>query len=433
MDHPEPDNPIALNRVLVDELKEKKWIETRGVEAAFRSVLRHHFLPGRPLELVYSDRAISAKLDEEGQWLSSSSQPAMMAIMLEQLGLKPGHKVLEIGAGTGYNAALMAQVVGETGQVITVDIDEDLVETARQNLARAGIDRVEVVCADGGYGVPEAAPFDRIILTVGAPDVTPAWWEQLKPDGRIVLPLMFKGTMKSIAFERAEDHLASLSVKDCGFIQLRGDFAAADSNRVQIGPDPDLFLETVSQFDIDSETTYDRLSAPSKDWPAGVEVTFWEALIGNLWTWLALHEPRMCKMTAKGETAEQGLVPYLLGIARKQNSMTTAILVGEKGLVALMRPPDRPVQWVPAENLFESVLPFALYVRQFGPDDSLAHGLLAQIRAWDAAGRPSFETLRIRAYPKGTAYMPAGGELLIEKQWTKLIVEWSASPSSTTD
>jgi protein-L-isoaspartate(D-aspartate) O-methyltransferase len=436
MRQPAPDNthadPSALNKALVDELKEKKWIETPGVEAAFRSVLRHHFLPGRPLELVYSDRAISAKQDEEGQWLSSSSQPAMMAIMLEQLGLEPGHKVLEIGAGTGYNAALMAHVVGKTGQVITVDIDEDLVETARQNLARAGLERVRVVCADGGYGVPEAAPFDRIILTVGAPDVTPAWWEQLKPDGRIVLPLMFKGTMKSIAFERAEDHLASLSVKDCGFIQLRGDFAAADSNRVQIGPDPDLFLETVSEFDIDSETAYDLLSGPSKDWAAGVEVTFWEALIGNSWTWLALHEPRMCKLTAKGETAEQGLVPYLLGIARKQNSMTTAILVGETELAALTRPPDQAIELVPAEKLFDSVVPFALYVRQFGPDDSLAHGLLAQIRAWDTAGRPSFETLRIRAYPKDTAYVPADGELQIEKQWTKLIVDWSASPSSTT-
>jgi protein-L-isoaspartate(D-aspartate) O-methyltransferase len=430
MDQPEPDqsqlDPTALNRVLVDELKEKKWVQTPGVEAAFRSVLRHHFLPGRPLELVYSDRAISAKQDEEGQWLSSSSQPAIMAIMLEQLGLQPGHKVLEIGAGTGYNAALMAHIVGETGQVVTVDIDQDLVDIARENLARAGFERVQVVCADGGYGVPEAAPFDRIILTVGAPDITPAWWEQLKPKGRIVLPLMFKGSMKSIAFERVGDHLASRSVKDCGFIQLRGDFAATDANRVQLGPDPDLFLETLEESPVDADAVYALLTGPSKDWPAGVEVAFWEALIGNLWTWLALHEPRMCKLTASGEMVERDLVPYLLGIARKQNSMTTALLVGETGLAALMRPPDQPVQLVPADELFDSVLPFALYIRQFGSDDSLAQGLLAQIRAWDAAGRPSFETMRIRAYPKDADYVPADGELLIEKPWTRLIVEWTA-------
>jgi protein-L-isoaspartate(D-aspartate) O-methyltransferase len=428
MDQPETDNtnadPTALNQALVDELKDKTWIQTPGVEAAFRAVLRHHFLPGRPLEVVYSDRAIAAKQDEEGQWLSSSSQPAIMAIMLEQLGLERGHKVLEIGAGTGYNAALMAHIVGETGRVITVDIDEDLTDIARQNLARAGFEQVQVICADGGYGVPEAAPFDRIILTVGAPDITPSWWEQLKPNGRIVLPLMFKGSMKSIAFERVAGHLASLSVKDCGFIQLRGDFAAMDANRVQLGPDPDLFLETLEESSADGDAAYALLTGESKDWASGVEVTFWDALIGNLWTWLALHEPRMCKLTAKGEMVERNLVPYLVGIARKQNSTTTAVLVDRTGLIALMRTPDQPPELVPAEKLFDSVSPFPLYVRQFGPDDALAQGLIAQIRAWDAAGRPSFETMRIRAYPKHADYIPAEGEILIEKQWTKLVVEW---------
>jgi protein-L-isoaspartate(D-aspartate) O-methyltransferase len=431
MEQHEPDNNnnnvIALNQALVNELKDKKWIQTPGVEAAFRAVLRHHFLPGRPLEVVYSDRAISAKQDEVGQWLSSSSQPAIMGIMLEQLGLEPGHKVLEIGAGTGYNAALMAHIVGEAGQVITVDIDQDLVETARENLARAGFEQVQVICADGGYGVPDAAPFDRIILTVGAPDITPAWWKQLKPKGRIVLPLMFKGSMKSIAFEWVEDHLASLSVKDCGFIQLRGDFAATDLNEVHLGPNQNLYLETVSKFDIDSEAAYDLLTGGSKDWPVGVEVTFWEALVGNLWTWLALHEPRMCKLIAKGDMVERNLVPYLVGIAGKQNSMTTAVLVDKMGLVALMRPPSEPVDLVPMEKLFNSVSPFALYARQFGSDDSLAQGLIARIQSWDAAGRPSFDTMRIRAYPKNAEYTPAEGEMMIEKQWTKLIVEWSTA------
>jgi protein-L-isoaspartate(D-aspartate) O-methyltransferase len=125
------DQPMTLNEALVDELKSRGWIQTLRIEAAFRAVLRHHFLPGRKLEEVYSDQVVPTKQDQEGQWISSSSQPTIMAIMLEQLGLEPGHKVLEIGAGTGYNAALMAHIVGETGRVITVDIDEDLVEAAR--------------------------------------------------------------------------------------------------------------------------------------------------------------------------------------------------------------------------------------------------------------------------------------------------------------
>ena len=156
-EHDPDDNVvIAQNQALVEELKDKGYIHSPRIEAAFRTVLRHHFLPGTPLDEVYSDRAISAKQDEQGQWISSSSQPAIMAIMLEQLGLEPGHNVLEIGAGTGYNAALMAQIVGEAGRVVSVEIEEDLAETAREHLATAGFERVQVICADGGYGYPDA-------------------------------------------------------------------------------------------------------------------------------------------------------------------------------------------------------------------------------------------------------------------------------------
>ena len=428
MEQHEPDqdngNAIALNEALVADLKTRKCFRTPRVEAAFRAVLRHHFLPGTPFETVYSDRAISAKQNQEGQWLSSSSQPAMMAIMLEQLGLEPGHKVLEIGAGTGYNAAVMAHIVGETGQIVTVDIDEDLVEAAREHLRAAGFEQVQVVCADGGYGYPDLAPFDRIILTVGAPDIIPAWLEQLKPEGRIVLPLMLKGSMKSVAFEPVEDHLASLSVEDCGFIQLRGAFASTGSNQIPLGPDPNLYLETLGELPIDSDVLYGFLTGESKDWAVNVEVMVWDVLVGNLWTWLALHEPRLCKLFAKGDMVERNIVPALIWIDAKQKSTATGVLADQSGIVALMRPPDQPVQLVPMEKLLASDSPFALYLRQFGPDDLLAQELITQIQAWDAAGRPSFDRMHIRAYPKGSEYMPAEGEIALEKPWTKLIIEW---------
>lgn len=431
MKQPQPNtdnaNVIALNQALVDELKSNGWIQTPGVEAAFRAVLRHHFLPGRPLEEVYSDRAISTKQDETGQWISSSSQPAIMAIMLEQLGLEPGHKVLEIGAGTGYNAALMAHIVGESGQVITIDIDEDLAQAAREHLATAGFEQVQVICADGGYGYPDAVPFDRIILTVGAPDIAPAWRDQLKPKGRIVLPLVLKGSMKSIAFEQVGDSLASLSVKDCGFMPLRGDFASVFSKQVQLGPDPSLTLEPVNEISIDSDTAYDLLMGASKDWPVGIEVTSWEVLIGSLWTWLAFHESHLCKLSAKGEMVERNIVPALFGVDKKQKLTGTVILLDENGLAALMRPPDQPAPLVPIDQVFTTP-PFPLFVRQFGPDEAIAQRLVTQIQAWDAAGRPSFDGMHIRAYPKGLEYVPAEGEFVIETQWTKLVIEWPLIP-----
>jgi protein-L-isoaspartate(D-aspartate) O-methyltransferase len=115
----------TLPQALVDELKNKGAIRTTPVETAFRAVPRHLFVPGVALDEVYRDQSIPTKrLD--GAIVSSSSQPAIMAVMLEQLALEPGHHVLEIGAGAGYNAALMAHIVGETGQVVTVDIDEGI-------------------------------------------------------------------------------------------------------------------------------------------------------------------------------------------------------------------------------------------------------------------------------------------------------------------
>jgi protein-L-isoaspartate(D-aspartate) O-methyltransferase len=200
----------AHSEKLVQKLKSRGHIRTPQVEAAFRAVPRHVFLPGVALDEVYSDRPIITKrLD--GIPVSSSSQPSAMAIMLEQLGLEPGHRVLEVGAGTGYNAALMAHIVGDEGQVITVDIDEDIVESAREHLAAADLDRVEVVCGDGGLGYPVAAPYDRIILTVGAWDIVPAWWEQLKPNGLILVPLWIKGEERARLSTRREASCSPVS------------------------------------------------------------------------------------------------------------------------------------------------------------------------------------------------------------------------------
>jgi protein-L-isoaspartate(D-aspartate) O-methyltransferase len=205
----------ALRQKLVDELKTMGVIKSLQVEAAFCAVPRHLFVPGRLLAEVYTDRVIVTK-EIDGMPVNSCEQPAIVPVMLEQLGLEPGQRVLEIGAGTGQTAALMAHIVGESGQVITMDIEPDLVSSAREHLAAAGLARVQVVCADGGYGRPEAAPFGRIILAVGSADVTPAWREHLRPGGRLVMPpwLERDGTLQvCVAFEKHGDILTSVSVK----------------------------------------------------------------------------------------------------------------------------------------------------------------------------------------------------------------------------
>lgn len=212
---------------------------------------------------------------------------------------------------------------------------------------------------------------------------------------------------------------------------LRGDFASIFSKQIQIGPDPNLTLEPADEFPINTHAVYDFLSDPRKDWAVGVEVTTWDVLIGSLWTWMALHESHVCKLTARGDMVEQGIVPPLFGIDGKQKSTGTVILLDETGLAALMRPPDQPAPLTPVDQVFTPAA-FSLFVRQFGSDEPIAERFIKQVQAWDRAGRPTFDGMRIRAFPKDAEYVPSEGEFVIEKQWTKLVIEWPCTPRPRT-
>ena len=407
-----------LHDQYVEDLKIKGHIQSPEVEAAFRAVPRRLFLPDVPLERVYSDEAILTKrLD--GKVVSSSSQPSMMTIMLEQLGLQPGHRVLEIGAGSGYNAGLMAHIVGGSGQVTTIDIDEDLVEGARNGLRAAGLDAVTVVCQDGGFGYPDHAPYDRIILTVGAWDIAPAWREQLKSGGRLLLPLeVGRSVQKSIAFDKIGDQLESASVKDCGFMPLRGDFAKP-LGHIQLGPDPGISASLDDPGTVDGEVVYRLLSGPSEYAPTGIYATPGEVIFGGLALWLSLHEPSFCVLSAEGQMADRGIVPGFMEISGEWMSCWTNGLLGDDGLCVFARPPDHsPSEQPGVPQAFE------LFVQGYGSWTEYAERLIQQVRRWEAAGRPANNRIRLRAYPIDTDYRPSAGEVVVRKRWTQLILDW---------
>ncbi|WP_225639113.1 methyltransferase domain-containing protein [Streptomyces solaniscabiei] len=136
---------------------------------------------------AYADVPLATRL-RDGELLSSSSQPSLMAMMLVELDVADGNRILEIGAGTGYNAALLAHRLGDDDLVTTVDLDPEITESARRHLTAAGY-RPAVVTGDGARGVPERAPFDRIIATCALPTVPRAWLVQCRPGGRILAPL----------------------------------------------------------------------------------------------------------------------------------------------------------------------------------------------------------------------------------------------------
>jgi protein-L-isoaspartate(D-aspartate) O-methyltransferase len=222
----EPETRAAqLRDELADYIAGWDTFRTPQVEAAFRAVPRHLFLPGIDLETAYGRKPVVTRRAADGSSVSSASSPKLVATMLEQLNVAPGGKVLEIGAATGINAALLAELVGPTGTVVTIELDEDLADGAATSLRTVGYRQVKVMCGDGALGHAGDAPFDRIIVTAEAWDIVPAWWEQLTAGGRLVVPLRLHGSglTRAVAFDlREPDLMVSASAVVCGFVPMRG-------------------------------------------------------------------------------------------------------------------------------------------------------------------------------------------------------------------
>ncbi len=408
----------SLHQQLVDQMKSGGHLASRSIEAVFRAVPRHLFLPDTPLEEVYSDQAIATKSLQE-RIVSSSSQPTMMAIMLQQLDLRPGQRVLEIGAGTGYNAALLARLVGKRGQVVTIDIDEDIVANARAHLQAAGYGHVQVHCADGFAGYADAAPYDRIILTVNAADIAPAWREQLKPDGRLLLPLSLRDAQVSVAFKPVEDHLESVSVSYCRFVTLRGALAE-ETHTIELQPPPDaLVLHTSTTISAEAAMITAWLADNSyAELSTSVALTQQEVLRG-LGLWLSVHEPNSCLLVAQGTVANLNIRPMLLHSAGKTPGHMTLGLIDEKSLCLLLKEGE-------TTEIADQQQIFSLKIRSFGtdPQHTLAHQLQRQLAAWQEAERPDIARLHIKAYPTRAQYQQAEQEQVVSKQWTQFVINW---------
>ncbi len=157
-------------------------LEEKVLEAMLR-VPRHKFVPKYAQSEAYVDMPLDIG---HGQTISA---PHMVAIMCDLLELSEGHKVLEVGAGSGYNAAVMGELVGKSGHVYTVERLEPLVQLAKENLKRTGYNNVTVLLEDGSMGYSEYAPYDRIAVTCAAPDIPEPLLEQLKPGGILVIPV----------------------------------------------------------------------------------------------------------------------------------------------------------------------------------------------------------------------------------------------------
>ena len=167
---------------LIERLRHELELSDKVVEA-MKKVPRHLFIPPAYRSEAYVDTPLPIG---KGQTISA---PHMVAIMCELLDLKKGDKVLEVGAGCGYHAAVVAEIVGREGKVIAIERIPELAETAKRNLEALGYDNVKVVVGDGSKGYEKEAPYDKIYVTASAPKIPEPLIEQLKVGGKLVIPV----------------------------------------------------------------------------------------------------------------------------------------------------------------------------------------------------------------------------------------------------
>jgi len=182
---PAPGGDTIVDWSAARERMVREQIVARGIAdprvvAALQAEPRHEYVPVDERPQAYADRPLAIGYDQ------TISQPYIVALMSEALEVGPTHRVLEIGTGSGYQAAILDRLGAE---VYSIEIVTPLCERARKDLARLGHARVRVRCGDGYAGWPEAGPFDRIVLTAAPPEVPRALLDQLAPDGRLVAPV----------------------------------------------------------------------------------------------------------------------------------------------------------------------------------------------------------------------------------------------------
>jgi len=209
-----PEKTAAARRRMVRSQLRGRDIVDEAVLAAMEHVPRELFVPEPERRRAYYDAALPIG---HGQTIS---QPYMVARIVEALAIRPGNRVLDVGTGSGYQAAVLAELGAD---VVTIERIPELAEDARQRLAAAGYDRVEGALGDGTLGVPEHAPFDAIAVAAAAPGLPETLYEQLRPRGRLVVPVGGPRVQRLEVIVRSPEGPAIVHSVPCRFVPLVGE------------------------------------------------------------------------------------------------------------------------------------------------------------------------------------------------------------------
>ncbi|MGC0374736.1 methyltransferase, FxLD system [Streptomyces sp. SAI-229] len=405
----EPDEATRLRNKVVDELCADGNISSPEIEAVMRKVPRHAFIPDTPLDKAYDTyAAVITKTDEHGVQLSSVSAPQIQAMMLEQAQVKPGMRVLEIGSG-GLNAAYLAELVGEHGEVVTVDIDPVVTDRAHRLLDEHGYGRVRVVTADAAEPVPDLGEVDVVMVTAGAWDISPAWTAQLRQGGRLVVPLRMRGLTRSVSFVQvAGEHgpyLESESGRICGFVPMQGSTAHREELLLVNGT-PEIGLKFDDGLPADPHRLDNAVTTPRHELWTGVTVRIQE-LIDTLQMAMAISLPGFCTM-AVDEDLDTGLVAPV----NKRFSLAAVEDDTFAYLVTRRTEDDKHIEYG---------------VHALGPNaEQFADKVADVLRDWEANRRGGPSPV-IRVYPADTPDDQIPADRVIEKVHSRVSLSWPSA------
>lgn len=381
-----------LRNELADRIRSWGIFKTSRIEEAFRTVSRHHFLPDHPLEEAYSPKPVVTQRAADGTSTSSASLPNLVAGMLEQLQPQPGGKILEVGAATGFNAALLAFLTGPGGHVATIEYDAGLAAQAAANLTRAGYPDVEVITGDGTLGHQPGAPYDGIIVTAEATDITAAWWDQLADGGRVVAPARLHGSGLTRAIGLRRTGTSTMTTDSpslvCGFVGMRG---STQETGQQIRLAEGAVLKVDSADLPDAEALSRVLDSPPDQRWTGIRVRRQEPA-EHLDLWL-------CSMIMRGHGAGTCFSRLAVTPGTRESGLADpAMRWAGAGLYQ-----DDSLAWITARPTAEDVNELGIDAR--GPGSGkVAEALHALLAEWDRQrpGQPVITATRAPAEPEAT-------------------------------
>ncbi|MEW2265519.1 methyltransferase, FxLD system [Streptomyces sp. NPDC047853] len=408
----EPAEAVRLRQRMADMVISKGWAPSPRVQAALREVPRHRFLPETRLETAYHDNLAVVTVRESPQRaLSSVSAAWLQADMIEQLRLEPGKTVLEVGSG-GYNAELLAHVLGKRGRVVSVDIDPYVVHRTQRLCAEAGSGRVTVVLGDGALGAPGHVPaggFDGIVITHNASDLTPAWREQLADGARLVVPLEMGGYTRSLTLIRRGEVLHCEHWTYCGFVRDRG-AGARTAPAVRLA-DGDVTVRWEDGTPGETAGLDEALRGPRHERSTGLVVQG-AFNFETLQVYAATTMAGFCRLS----------VPHQSTLVEQQDA---AAILADSSLAYLTHHKVRDAP-APADRMTE------FFIHAYGPAAEELAGRFAQcVRVWDREVRESgYPPLTVHPAATRDDQLPPGD--VLDKPSARLVLQWPGrTPAKT--